>query len=352
METKHGLIAFGATLLLASPAAFAAQRTFVATSGTGNPACSLVAPCRSFADAIVATNVGGEIVVLDSGGYGPVTITKSVSVISPPGIYAGISVFAGNDGVDVDAPGATVVLRGLSINGQGGAHGVLIKQAARVRIENCVISNMSSVGIYHQADNGETIVVDTIVRDNQDGLGLVAADAAITLDRVRSEHNNSAGFYIAPVPGAMRAHATITNSLFAENGGHGVWVDTVASAYTYARVHDSAFSRNGGDGFRATAAAGGANAYTHLSRNLFTDNGNNIYGLGVLPGIVSIWALDNSINGFGAFTVDGSGASTVVARNGGATSIFCANGGRIFTAGNNEVTSLGPPGCVTPGSPG
>ena len=56
---------------------------------------------------------------MDSAGYGAVTITQSVSIIAPAGIYAGISVFGG-DGVTVNAPGAIVVLRGLSINGQGG----------------------------------------------------------------------------------------------------------------------------------------------------------------------------------------------------------------------------------------
>jgi len=110
-------------LLLASNLAEAtAKRTFVASHGVDNPNCSIVAPCRNFAAAITATSAGGEVIVLDSAGYGPVTTTKSISIVAPPGIYAGISVLAGN-GVTIDAPGATVVLRGLSINSQGGANG-------------------------------------------------------------------------------------------------------------------------------------------------------------------------------------------------------------------------------------
>ncbi len=88
--------------------------------------------------------------MLDSAGYGPVTITKSVSLIAPAGIYAGITVFSG-DGITVNAPGATVVLRGLSINGQGGSNGVNVLGAARVRIENCVISGMGIDGIMYSA---------------------------------------------------------------------------------------------------------------------------------------------------------------------------------------------------------
>src|SRR5262245_2610773 len=117
-----------ATVLTIVPiSAFAAaQRTFVASYGlTTNPAfhCSLTKPCRAFAEAISVTGSKGEVVVLDSAGYGPVAITKSVSIIAPPGIYAGISVISG-DGVTVNAPGAVVVLRGLFINGQGGRWGV------------------------------------------------------------------------------------------------------------------------------------------------------------------------------------------------------------------------------------
>ena len=141
---RFQLIATGALLLTATNvAAITAQRTFVSGSGVDNPDCSIVRPCRGFAAALTATTAGGEIIVLDSGGYGRLTITKSISIIAPPGIYAGVSVAAGFDGVTVNAPGATVVLRGLSINGLGGSgNGILVQQAGRIRIEGCVVSNM------------------------------------------------------------------------------------------------------------------------------------------------------------------------------------------------------------------
>ncbi len=72
-----------------------AQRTFVASSGADTNSCAITQPCRSFASAIALTAAGGEVIVLDSAGYGPVTITQSVSIIAPPGVYAGISVLAG-----------------------------------------------------------------------------------------------------------------------------------------------------------------------------------------------------------------------------------------------------------------
>src|SRR5215831_3490796 len=94
-----------ALLAATTDAGASAQRTFVASYGlTSNTAfnCSLAKPCRAFGEAIGVTNAKGEVIVLDSAGYGPVTITKSVSLVAPPGIYAGITVLSG-DGVTINA---------------------------------------------------------------------------------------------------------------------------------------------------------------------------------------------------------------------------------------------------------
>src|SRR5438876_9156935 len=83
------LLLFGATNLPA------AQRTFVsaAIGSDANP-CTRALPCRSFAAALPFTDTDGEVIVVDSGGYGPVTITQSVSLIAPDGVYAGITTLA------------------------------------------------------------------------------------------------------------------------------------------------------------------------------------------------------------------------------------------------------------------
>src|SRR5512143_3979157 len=85
--------------------ALAAQRTFVASYGSDANPCSVTQPCRGFAAAILQADAGGEVVVLDSGGYGPVTIGKSIALIAPEGVYAGISVLDTTPG-----------LRGIVIN--------------------------------------------------------------------------------------------------------------------------------------------------------------------------------------------------------------------------------------------
>src|SRR5437667_6512142 len=85
------LLLFGATNLPA------AQRTFVsAATGSDANTCTRSLPCRSFAAALQFTDPDGEVIVVDSGGYGPVTITQAVSLISPEGVHAGITAASGN----------------------------------------------------------------------------------------------------------------------------------------------------------------------------------------------------------------------------------------------------------------
>src|SRR4029453_2440829 len=133
-------------VVFASSAA-AAQRTFVSIGGNdASTTCSLVAPCRSFSKAITVTDDNGEVIVLDSGGYGHVTIDRSVSLIAPPGIYAGISVFPGDNGIDVNGAGIKVALRGLTINGQGGDIGVYLSNGTELRIDGGTIAGAAGGG--------------------------------------------------------------------------------------------------------------------------------------------------------------------------------------------------------------
>ncbi len=117
---------------------FMQPRTYVASNGLDTNDGRLATPCRSIGAALAQTDPGGEIIVLDSAGYGTVVINKSVSVIAPPGIYAGITVTAGT-GIDVTA--GVVALRGLTIRGPGGMVGIHVGNAT-VRIDRCVISGL------------------------------------------------------------------------------------------------------------------------------------------------------------------------------------------------------------------
>src|SRR2546426_2096071 len=69
-------------LILASASGAHAQATRTWVSGVGDDAnpCSRTAPCKTFAGAISKTAVNGEINCLDPGGFGGVTITKSITI--------------------------------------------------------------------------------------------------------------------------------------------------------------------------------------------------------------------------------------------------------------------------------
>jgi hypothetical protein len=60
----------------------ASQHTFVLGTGADTNPCSPASRCRTFAGALVNTLPGGEIDVLDTAGYGAVTINQAVSIVN------------------------------------------------------------------------------------------------------------------------------------------------------------------------------------------------------------------------------------------------------------------------------
>src|SRR6202162_932350 len=102
--------------LAIAPAHAQATRTWISGVGDDANPCSRTAPCKTFAGAISKTTTGGEIDALDPGGFGALTITKSIT-LDGGGQVASILV-AGTNGINVSA-GATdvVILRNLRIQG-------------------------------------------------------------------------------------------------------------------------------------------------------------------------------------------------------------------------------------------
>src|SRR6185312_11312246 len=126
-------------LLLGLAPTYAQTRTWV--SGNGNDAnpCSLTAPCKTFAGAISKTTAGGEISVLDSGGYGALTITKSISIVASSG--EGSILVSGTNAININAGVNDVVsLHGIFFEGAGtGINAISITSAKQVHIRNCYI---------------------------------------------------------------------------------------------------------------------------------------------------------------------------------------------------------------------
>ncbi len=166
-----------------APALATSQRTFVSGQGSDAAACSIAAPCRSFTAAIAQTVAGGEVIVLDSAGYGPVVITQSVTITAPPGVYAGISVPASAPiGVLINVPAGKIVLRGLTVNSTGGTTGIQFLAGDGLSIERCRISGFSvsaADGGIRQDSVGVMTVRDTAISDGYNGVRMNAGSATL-----------------------------------------------------------------------------------------------------------------------------------------------------------------------------
>jgi len=79
--------------------------------------------------------------------------------VAPRGVYAGITVYSG-DGITIGAPATKVKLRGLTVNGRGGNHGIVVSGAAGVEIVDCEVSGMKLDGL-RMLSTGDLSVADS-----------------------------------------------------------------------------------------------------------------------------------------------------------------------------------------------
>src|ERR1700757_2242922 len=154
------LAAFVLATLIAVPANAQATRTWVSGVGDDANPCSRTAPCKTFAGAISKTVSGGEIDCLDPGGFGAVTITKSIT-IDCSGTFGSV-LAAGTNGINVNGLGITVNLRGLSVNGVGtGLRGINFINGNSLTVTNVNIMNFNSgsaIGILFAPNTANAIL--------------------------------------------------------------------------------------------------------------------------------------------------------------------------------------------------
>src|SRR5438105_10415177 len=210
-----------------------AQNNRSAVSLTGNDAatCQVPDPCRTFDVAISKTNAGGEVIVLSSAGYGPFTVNKSISIISPPAYHAAMAPTSG-DAITVNVDNALVVLRGLTLNGSlGGNNGITFTgQTAspsntRLYVENCVISGFSGNGVNFVRD-GTLFISELIARENGTAIfvdGSTGYRSSATIDHALMERNTGYGLLVE------NAAVGIANSVAASNN-YGFWARARAAA--------------------------------------------------------------------------------------------------------------------------
>ncbi len=290
-----------ALLFSASFAQAQATRTWVSGVGDDANPCSRTAPCKTFAGAISKTAPGGEIDVLDPGGFGALTITKSIS-IEAEGVIAGVLV-AGTNGIVVAAqPTDVVVIRGLTIEGIGsGLNGIRFISGAALHVENCTIKGFTQEGIDFAPAAGATnrlFVKDTKIRDNTGG-----------------------GIWIEPGSGA-----TVTASLDNVRLQHNLWgLKAEQSATVNVNVRNSLAAGNTSNGFVAKTT--GATVNLTLENTVVSSNGNNgiaAVNAGATVRLSNVAVVDNLWTG-----------------------LLAQTGGAIISYGNNQVRGNGPDGAPT-----
>ena len=269
----------------ASRADAQATRTWVSGVGDDANPCSRTAPCKTFAGAISKTAAAGEINAIDPGGFGAVTITKSIT-IDPAEVEGGI-VAAGTNGIIINALATdTVILRNLDINGVNtGLIGIRILAAGRVYIENCRIYEFgagSARGISDERTSGLLFVSDSLVRANGQSGIVTLGGVQSTLSNVRLQRNGNAGL---AVTGGGKA--TVTNSVASGNVGAGFFVDSAGAELNIA--HSS--SNSNGQGIRSDTSG--------TARISDVTIVNNTTGLSTAGGSVLSYG-NNAINGNGA----------------------------------------------------
>jgi hypothetical protein len=297
-------------LLFAAPAHAQATRTWVSGVGDDANPCSRTAPCKTFAGAISKTAVGGEINCIDPGGFGAVTITKSLTIDCHE-VYASILV-SGTNAINIPFDSftdafKTVRLRNINFNGLGGVagsglSGISITGASntagsRVVIEDCMIDGFTGSpgrGINDTRVNGGKLEINnTTIRD-------VAGS----------------GVVILPASGSVRIDASLFNVRIYNASNGGLAVNSGAKA----TITNSVVSGNG-----TGLDSEGAGSEIHVNEVQVSSNGTGIFtGTG---GVVHLNSSDVSFN------------------------TACTNG-TVNTYGNNRFQGNGGSCTTTPNSPG
>ena len=245
----------GTALMLLLSASANAQATRTWVSGVGDDAnpCSRTAPCKTFAGAISKTATNGEINCLDPGGFGAVTITKSITIDCHE-VFASI-LASGTTGIIINITNAadvlqTVRLRNLNISGSGnnaqsGLIGIRIIAAQLVYIDDVLVSDFTQHGINDQRITGGRLhILNTTVRNNL-GAGILVSPASgstridVDMDHVTSVGNNE-GMVFNNGP-----RVQINNSISSNNTDEGV-ASTSSTGSTTVNVNRSMVSNNGG----------------------------------------------------------------------------------------------------------
>ena len=279
-----------AVLLHAVPAQAQPARVFVALTGADANPCTFASPCRSLQHAHDVVAAGGEMRMLDAGGYGPLTITKSISIVGSG--HGRIEAGAGATAITINAGAADRIdLRGLTIEGLGtGGTGIVLNAGRALSIEGSVIRNFVANGIEFVPSTTSVLDVSRTVVADFSGHGsaiLIApsATAAVsaTLSHVTVDDSYN-GLYVLGTGTAGSVDVTVADSSIRNSDNDGIDARSDGGAVAIV-VRDSIVANNTGTGLSA-----GPTTAIRVTRSRITSNGTgwsgpvSIYGANDIAG--------------------------------------------------------------------
>lgn len=299
-------------ILLAAAAGTAQVRTWVSPTGLDANPCTREQPCRNFAAAIALVALGGEVVAMESGGYGAVQITKPVTLLAPDGVHAAIAPTTGS-AIRIEVAGnEDVVLRNLFLNSQGAFVGIEVMTVLNLVVERSVISGFAFDGIHFVPTNtnAHLHVSDTVVRRTPSGRGIVIGNNSLaTIDSVEA-YDNFAGIV------ATGARALVRNSVAA----------------------------SGNSGFQAIQ--GGR---MMIENSVATNNATGFFALsGGWMTLMRCASTSNSLNGVRASGTDSTIWLSLSTIAGNGTAAEADNGGVVRTRQDNTVEANTIVGTLSP----
>ncbi|CAM5661604.1 hypothetical protein MAUB1S_11541 [Mycolicibacterium aubagnense] len=293
-----------ASLFFVSGAQAQATRTWVSGVGDDVNPCSRTAPCKTFAGAISKTAAGGIINCIDPGGFGSVTITKSITIDCRQ-VLAGVLASATN-GVVINAAAADVVtLRGLTIDGNPpaapGLNGVRFLAGAALIIDECKISGFTSAtgtGVdFSNSGNAQLSIINSVISNNgsaSGGSGVIirptgTATAKVLIDNVQIL-NNSQGVRVDGTTGTGARRVEVMRSAISGNLFQGVAGVTNATV-TNVLLSNNVISNNGSIGIQSS----GAGSTIMIGNNVIAGNDTGINAAGGAQ-LISYQTNNNNLN--------------------------------------------------------
>ena len=232
--------------------------------------------------------VDGEVTAIDSAGFGPITITQSVTITSPAGVEAGIQAAAGGNAITINARDSNVTLQGLTLEGAGVAfNGIVFNMGDSLTVTDCVVQNFlyaggaTGNGILMQPPSGPINPISFVIANtnvsNNGNIGIYyfpplngSATATVAIDHVVATNNVAVGISINTVNGGGATTVAVSNSVVSNNSGTGIYFENASSALQ-GSIDNSTISGNLIDGVDAETSSD-----LEIGRSVITYNGTGI----------------------------------------------------------------------------